>query len=311
MNDTNYQEAVKMAAKPKFKGRKKIVSRAVPRYPDSADRELARISRGYVRILNRTLKENLPEIMEAYKNTEREDSRYDSIFDFRDKLREMIFKMAADMENAFEKFGLYEEVERISRIVHRNSIREWKRAVRMAIGLDIFEDYYKGETYEQLIQLWIADSVNRIKSIPSETLGRMQEILLDGYREGRLIRDIRKEIQDSYNVSKHHAEMLARDQISSLNSEITQMQQRDAGVTRYKWSSSKDSRVRECHQEFDGNIFSWDDPPEAWYSTKSRGIVYTGRRCHPGEDYCCRCCAIPVFEWDTLNLPVTGKGGKE
>lgn len=296
-----------MSAKSKFKGKKKIVSRAVPKYPDSAERELRRISRSYVRLLNKSMKDHLPEIMSAYKNAMRNDSRYDSIFDLRDKVNSEIMKMAAELEEALEMFGLEDAIERISRIAQRNSIKEWKRAVKAAFGLDIFEDYYKGETYEQAVRAWVADSISKIKSIPTETLGRLQEIILDGYREGRLIRDLKKEIQENYNVSKHHAEMIARDQVSTLNSELTQMQQRDAGVRQYKWSSSRDSRVRESHAEFDGQIFSWDDPPEGWYTTKSRGIVYTGRKCHPGEDYCCRCVAIPVFEWQTLDLPVEGK----
>ncbi len=307
MDGTNYQAAVKMSAKSKFKGKKKIVSRAVPKYPDSAERELRRISRSYVRLLNKSMKDHMPEIMSAYKNAMRNDSRYDSIFDLRDKVNSEIMKMAAELEEALEMFGLEDAIERISRIAQRNSIKEWKRAVKAAFGLDIFEDYYKGETYEQAVRAWVADSISKIKSIPTETLGRLQEIILNGYREGRLIRDLKKEIQENYNVSKHHAEMIARDQVSTLNSELTQMQQRDAGVRQYKWSSSRDSRVRESHAEFDGQIFSWDDPPEGWYTTKSRGIVYTGRKCHPGEDYCCRCVAIPVFEWQTLDLPVEGK----
>ena len=29
-----------------------------------------------------------------------------------------------------------------------------------------------------------------------------------------------------------------------------------------------------------------------------------GRSCHPGEDYQCRCIGRPVFNKNTLNLPV-------
>ena len=32
--------------------------------------------------------------------------------------------------------------------------------------------------------------------------------------------------------------------------------------------------------------------------------VGNGRKCHPGQDYQCRCCAIPVFDIDNLDLPV-------
>jgi hypothetical protein len=35
--------------------------------------------------------------------------------------------------------------------------------------------------------------------------------------------------------------------------------------------------------------------------------AYTGRRCHPGKDYNCRCVALPVFNLPGLNLPWEGK----
>lgn len=306
MNDINYQSAVKEATKAKFKGHKTIKVRVIPRYPDTAERELQRIHRGYIRLLNKSLKEHLPEIMDAYKQEIRKDSREDSVGDFRDKIHRMVMKIAAELEDALEQYEIDKAIKRIAGLAQNSNIREWKRLVKRSLGIDILTDYYKGETYEQLIGQWVSENISRVKSMPTECLLNLQEIIAEGYQEGKLIGEIREEIQEEYNLTKRRAELLARDQISTLNSELTEMQQRDAGVTKYRWSSSRDSRVRECHQEFDGNIFNWDDPPEAWYSTKSRGIVYTGRKCNPGEDYCCRCVAIPVFEWETVNLPMKG-----
>ena len=306
MNDINYQTAVREAVKPRFRGKKRIVCRTIPRYPDTAEREFRRVNRRYMKLLNKTMKEHLPEITDAYKNATREDSRYDSIYDLKDRISRHILQMAAELDEALEKFGLLDEIERISRVTQAKTIKEWQRAVRYALGLDLFTDYYRGELYEQLIQAWIAESVNRIKRIPNDTLGKLQDIILEGYREGKHLKEIQKEIQETYNTSKQYAEMLARDQVSTLNAELTKMQQTDAGVKKYRWSSSHDSRVRDAHADFDGKIFSWDDPPEDWYMTKSRGIVYTGYKFHPGEAFGCRCVAIPIFEWETLNLPIKG-----
>lgn len=103
-----------------------------------------------------------------------------------------------------------------------------------------------------------------------------------------------REIQRQYGMSKRHAKLIARDQTAKLNADITESQQRDAGVSKYEWSGVMDRRERKSHRELEGKIISWDNPPD----------VGNGRKCHPGQDYQCRCCAIPVFDIDNLDLPV-------
>lgn len=53
---------------------------------------------------------------------------------------------------------------------------------------------------------------------------------------------------------------------------------------RYVWRTRRDERVRASHRANDGRIFDWDDPPA------------TG---HPGEDYGCRCRAVPYVRGET------------
>lgn len=52
----------------------------------------------------------------------------------------------------------------------------------------------------------------------------------------------------------------------------------------YVWRTQRDERVRRSHRINDGRIFSWSDPPS------------TG---HPGEDFSCRCEAIPYIPGQT------------
>ena len=102
-----------------------------------------------------------------------------------------------------------------------------------------------------------------------------------------------REIQDAYHRTKRHARLLARDQTAKLNGQLTEAQQRDAGVNEYVWSTCGDSRVRDSHRRLHGKRFSWDNPPE----------VTPGRRLHPGQDYQCRCVALPVFNLEGIELP--------
>ena len=304
MNDKLHQEAVKEAVKKKFRGKQPLKSKVIPHYPASAEREFQRVTNGYMRLLNETLKEHLPKMMALYKKERHGDSRYDDIKDIEGDVRYEFQKVAEELEQKIAEYGLEAFVEKIAKMSKNKTLHEWKRVVHETLGIDLLDDYYKGDFYARALKKWTDENVTKIKTIPGDTLGEMREIIITGYKNGLSIRELQKQIQIAYGTSKHKAAMLARDQIASLNAEISEMQQRDAGVKKYRWSDSHDSRVRDCHHALNGQTFSWDDPPEMWYKTKKDGVVMTGRRCHPGQDYCCRCVAIPVFDIETLNIPM-------
>lgn len=90
-------------------------------------------------------------------------------------------------------------------------------------------------------------------------------------------------IAERLDIGERHAAFIARDQTAKLSAAITQTRQTQAGISQYEWNTSGDARVRESHEALDGTIQSWDDPP-----SESDGN-------HPGEDYQCRCVAIPVL----------------
>lgn len=303
MNNTQHQEMVKKAVRGRFRGHQTIKSKAIPLYPKTAEREFRRITGTYMKLLNEELKKKLPAMMAEYRRERHGDSHFDDNQDLDAKLRLLLQDVAAALEKRIAEYGLDQKVEQIAKMTKNVSIREWKRAVKETLGIDLLDDYYKGEFYEEAIRRWIAENVLLIKSIPSETLGEMRQIILGSYIKGSSIRDIQKAIQEQYDTSRRKAQLLARDQVATLNAQLTKMQQQDAGCKKYRWSDSRDGRVRDCHRELNGKVFSWDNPPEMWYETK-KGRVYTGRRCHPGEDYCCRCVAIPVFDLDSIDVPM-------
>jgi SPP1 gp7 family putative phage head morphogenesis protein len=68
--------------------------------------------------------------------------------------------------------------------------------------------------------------------------------------------------------------------------ETAQARSEKLGISRYKWISSRDERTRKRHLDMDGNVYSWDDPPEA-----DPGQYY-----HPGKRNNCRCTASALEE---------------
>lgn len=126
-----------------------------------------------------------------------------------------------------------------------------------------------------------------IRSLQGRQLEEIRGILETAELQGLRVEVVRKQIIERFGVSRSKADLLARDQVLKLNGELTEKRQTQAGITRYRWSTSNDERVRESHEELDGEEISWDDPPET---------NADGDRNHPGGDYQCRCVAIPILD---------------
>jgi SPP1 gp7 family putative phage head morphogenesis protein len=149
------------------------------------------------------------------------------------------------------------------------------------------------------IRGFVQQNVGLVKSVQSDLLSDVAKVVTESFEKGSRVEVLKKRVQERFGVSESKASLIARDQVLKLNANITKQRMQDAGVARYKWSTARDERVRGNpggkypdtpgnHWRLEGKVFSWDDPP----------IVDedTSRRAHPGEDYQCRCVAIPVFD---------------
>lgn len=305
MNESIRQQALQKAVQSKFKGHQKLNSKVKPIYPASIEREFQRVSNAYLRLVNQVVKEYMPEIKKAAAAERDNKRRQDDAGDLMKAIEKAFRSMRLDLDKKTDAFGLRKKLEGLANMTRKLSIAEWKRTVQDTLGLDIMDDYYMGEFYQQVLQSWIEENVGLIKSLPHEALTEMQNIVSQGFQTGSTVTSIEKDIRTTYNAKKSSARLLARDQLGKLNSALTRQQQTDAGVAEYIWSDSGDSRVRDSHHELNGKKFRWDDPPVVTPPGKPV------RRCHPGEDYQCRCVALPVFDISTIDVPASGrmKGG--
>lgn len=131
-----------------------------------------------------------------------------------------------------------------------------------------------------------AGNLKLIKSLCAEHVARVGKVLADAGR-GTRVEEIARELQEATGASQARAQLIARDQVLSLNAQVTQDRHEAAGITEYTWSASRDVRVRKRHQDLDGTRQRYDDPPVV--------DLKTGRRAHAGQDFQCRCVAIPVL----------------
>jgi SPP1 gp7 family putative phage head morphogenesis protein len=137
-------------------------------------------------------------------------------------------------------------------------------------------------TTEHAVIAWRERSVNLITEMTKQQLDQVADILnqFDGLHPF----DLAGKLQEFFDMTRARSELIARDQVLKLNAGITQDAHRQAGIDEYEWSSSGDQSVRDMHADLDGTVHSWDDPPV----TNPQG-----ERNHPGQDYECRCVAIP------------------
>lgn len=177
---------------------------------------------------------------------------------------------------------------------------QWGKYTKAALG----QSYIAYEPWvKETTQAWANANFKLVKSLCDDYIKQLNFLVSDGVAKGRTWTAIMKDIQaKDWNISKAKTKLLARDQIGKLNGRMAKRRQQEAGVDLYEWSTSRDERVRDSHRVLDGKICTYaDDTVYAesvedalagnWLSRSSidafEGI--------PGEDFQCRCEAIPVM----------------
>lgn len=134
------------------------------------------------------------------------------------------------------------------------------------------------DNMEELRKLYLDNCRERIKGEENLLKRRFLERLND-YVIGKSDKlDVTDIVNQLYTSGEHMAQFFARDQLARFNKATTLATFQSAGVTKIKWITSHDARVRDSHKALDGQIFNIRElPPEI-------------------DDYNCRCGIVPV-EW--------------
>lgn len=298
MDQRQLDKLTRQKVSKRFGSHQVLKSKYIPQIPASAEREYVRTTNAYVRIVKEELEKELPKLKEAYKvNRDAEvkaNQRNDGYTDLMLAVNQIFNAVKYNVTARMLGFELRRKLEILANMNRKLTVKEWKRAIKATLGIDIREDYYLGDFYKEKLEEWVDYNISLIKTIPEESLDKMRDIVYDGFTKGKTTTSMIKEMQRAYGISRRRAELIARDQTAKLNGQIQRAQQQDAGITHYIWYTTGDNRVRRSHAALNGQKFSWEDPPD----------VGNGRKCHPGEDYQCRCIGRPVFDKDTISLPV-------
>ncbi len=121
----------------------------------------------------------------------------------------------------------------------------------------------------------------RVPPIPTKHFTVLKRILNDGVRRNLRVESIRDNIKHLQGVSDRRALVIARDQIGKHHGNMMSVRQKNLGVDAYFWTTVGDERVREEHDDRNGDRFLWSNPPPDG---------------HPGHPVNCRCSAVPDLE---------------
>jgi len=148
---------------------------------------------------------------------------------------------------------------------------------------------------------WATNMKLWIKSWTTKAITRLRKDIQASVFAGNRNEAAIKIIKDSYGQSINKAKFLARQETRLLLTKYKQTRYEDAGVDEYKWGCANrphqpsnsvpflKGEVRRDHAVLEGKIFRWDNPPITDHET--------GARNNPGQDFNCRCFAIPVVRF--------------
>lgn len=252
-----------------------------PTYPEAAERDYYRLLRALVRELKKATEEHLSQI----KSELRQDSTDDII---------------ASIIAAFDKGGAKEEVIReINRImasVDSTTKANIRKAFKATMQVDVYVD--DSELLSTVQKEWYNQQYKLVNSIVSTYTDKLQTIVSNAVQRGSLYKDVQQEIKKLYNTTDTRAKFIAVNEVGNLNAITTKVRQQEAGISAYRWSTSKDERVRSSHKVNEGKLFFWNSSKAG----KINGIdVLPSPAFHPGMDYRCRCVAIPVIDMESWN----------
>lgn len=236
-----------------------------------------------------------------------EDDNLESLLQFFDDMKKEMEKQQKENERAIGRVNLNavantlehqwleedpeEELpeiltERIEGIFKKEQADYLKRLISDADGktarilqsFTIDKQKFFDENMEAVRRLYLDNSIARIKGEEELIKRRILQKIID-YATGKSATlELTDLVKEAYTSTDHLARLFARDQMQRFNKACTLSTFRSAGVTKLKWVTCGDVRVRKSHKALNGRIFDIENlPPEI-------------------DDYNCRCGLVPV-EW--------------
>lgn len=247
-----------------------------PQQPRSQQRELESMIDYMLRIMSTRFRN------QVFKELHR--STIDKFADAQPGNYSKVFLRLADrvrrkMERQFDDKRIEKLVETVLDKANRHNRQGLYKAVEKRIGISTAElTATEGLTFQ--INALTLETSQWVKKLRADALEEFTANSLRAMSHGSTLEEVMSQFDGLVEKRKNHAKMVARTQIANFNSITTKIRAQNLGITRAKWITSRDERVRRCHQLRNGKEFDLD---KGLYSSCD------GKHLLPGVDYQCRC----------------------
>lgn len=159
---------------------------------------------------------------------------------------------------------------------------------------------------ERISQEWQTNMHLWIRNFTEKEILSLRRLIRVNVEKGNRYEAVTKTIEDSYGVTARKAKFLARQETSLLVTKMKEIRYQDAGINEYKWrcvSGTPQHPTRKRHKALSsmsdkGKVFQFTRPPNTAEEGNPDRDAYEGPGGffnNPGQDYNCRCTAIPVI----------------
>lgn len=194
------------------------------------------------------------------------------------RVRELVDRAREELNDAIQPADL----ERLARVfagkTQAYNRDQLSRQVQHALGADVFA---ADRALKPLTEAFVDANVGLIKNVGDKLATDIETTTMRAIQDGKLHGDLAEELEAKFGFAEDRAALIARDQIGKAYGQVNAARQREIGVTKFIWRTVHDDRVRQEHEDRDGETYEYSDPPDGEL---------------PGEPINCRCYAEPVFD---------------
>jgi SPP1 gp7 family putative phage head morphogenesis protein len=131
-----------------------------------------------------------------------------------------------------------------------------------------------------------------------DEVARFRKEILPEIRQGVGRKSVQRYVMSRLKIGRDRAKFIARQETALFTSKLKEVQYKSAGIDKFRWKaiggSRGDGRTRDSHMDAHGKIFYFDrDRNDDGISKPVNG---DGRTVNPGQDFGCRCQAIPIVD---------------